>query len=148
MRQIKQIYLTLFSSILLLTGCIVQSQSPASATQQHTSGPQLLNKTAASGETIAVLHSIIVNPDCTSREIATVRVTQPPAHGTTQVIQSEDYPTFAADNSRATCNKIKLPGMFVYYTPSPGFTGSDAMTVETITHSGVDVEYKVFITVK
>jgi hypothetical protein len=112
------------------------------------SGPKLVNVTVAAGTTMELVKTVSANPDCTSKGLNTVRVTQPPMHGTAKVVQRDGYPTFPSNSPLAVCNKTKLPGVFIDYTPADGFTGTDLMTAEALSLSGLDVEWKILITVK
>jgi hypothetical protein len=106
------------------------------------------SKTVAAGTTMRLDFASNVNPDCTSAGLTTIRVTQQPVHGGTRVEQTRDFPRFPPINARFACNKTKVPGMALLYTPASGFTGSDYLAFETISIEGVDREFRVALTVK
>jgi hypothetical protein len=156
-------------AVLLLAGCVSsrtdvavvqQSQSASVGTAPQTrptqqtpqpaqsSGPRIISKNAAAGQTIEIMSINSVNPDCTPDALGTIKITQQPAHGKAVIVARDTYPSFPANNPRAACNKTKVPGLAVDYTPDNGFTGSDLMAVEAFFHSGnKSNEIKVMITV-
>ena len=146
-------HLTLFAFMALsLVSCISRQETAiiqTPAAQARPAGPVMLNKTVLANQTIEVFAMTSVNPDCTPAQLATVRITQQPVHGTAKVTQDQAYPSFPATNTRSSCNKTKTPSVSVKYTPEEGFTGSDLMSVEAFTASGGDTnEIKILITVK
>lgn len=110
--------------------------------------PREFAKTVAAGTTLRLIFSFSVNPDCTSAGLNTVRVTEQPMHGTAHREKTSDFPTFSPSNIRWDCNKTKVPGVALLYTPAPGFSGSDYLGFETISIEGVDREFRVVLTVK
>ena len=145
----------LLSAIMLtsLTGCIFQQNTPpqpnagAVAAAQKTN---IVSKTVLAGKTSSLGGIFTVNPDCTPKEQQPViRVTQQPTHGSLAVVQRPDYPTYPTYSPNAACNKVKVPGTFLDYTPQAGFTGSDVATIEIFfTATGNYAERKLLITVK
>lgn len=139
---------SLFAACLLLTACISHQQAtigPGSAPAQ--SSLRTFNKTVPADATTTVEGLFYPNPDCTSRP-STIHITQQPVHGTAAVVQRDDYPNYPPANPRSACNKTKMQGSFVEYTPQPGFTGSDFMAVELFSDTGQAREEKLSITVK
>ena len=135
----------------LLSGCVLHQNSivlPGGQPATGTTNLGVINKTAPAGVTTSIERLTVFNMDCTPREGMTVRITQPPVHGTAVITQGMDYPTYPPGNPRSACNKTLLPTTYVRYTPSPGFTGSDVMTIEgSIGDVGTAAE-KVLITVQ
>jgi hypothetical protein len=105
-------------------------------------------RTVPAGTTMRLDFAYNINPDCTSGGLTTIRVAQQPVHGDTRVQQARDFPRFPPVNVRFACNKTKVPGMALLYTPAPGFTGSDYLAFETISTEGTDREFRVALTVK
>jgi len=110
--------------------------------------PIIYKKTALAGQTIRVDFAASINPDCTVREIPTVRIVDPPVNGTTQLKEMEDFTSFPAGNPRSVCNKARSRGLEITYTPNPGYLGNDFVSYETIGNDGYDRTIKVAITVK
>jgi len=106
------------------------------------------NRTALAGTTTTMDFAFDLNPDCTVRAMPTIRVLNPPANGTVQVFEKEDFPSFQANNIRFVCNKNRAKGMAVTYTPNPGFAGSDYLEFEIFGSDGADRVIKLTIAVK
>lgn len=71
-----------------------------------------------------------VAPDCSSRGLVRVVVAAWPEHGSAVVGPREDHPAFPPGSPLALCNAAAVPGVGVTYTPAPGFTGTDSLTLE------------------
>lgn len=106
------------------------------------------NRTALAGQTTTMDFVFNLNPDCSVKEIPTIRVTSPPVHGTIQVFEKEDFSSFPQSNIRFECNKKKSKGTAVSYTPNPGYAGGDYLEFEIFSSDGADRTMKVSITVK
>jgi len=79
---------------------------------------------------------VALNADCSSIGDSTIRIVDPPSHGSVAVEQGTDYPEFASNNQRFECNKHEAPGTIVYYTSAPGYVGSDSVKIESISANG------------
>jgi hypothetical protein len=77
-----------------------------------------------------------VKPDCSSRGLPRVTIIQPPAHGTSTVGPREEHPAFPANSPFAACSAALVPSTGVTYTPTLGYSGSDALTIEEVTVDG------------
>ncbi len=140
--------LVLLSAYEMRTNTAVITGLNSDALAQTTNGTHTIMRTALAGKTTNVGGGWDINPDCTVRDMMTTHITQAPVHGTAAVVQRDDFPNYVAGNARSACNKTKIPGVFVDYTPAPGFTGSDLMVFEIIGANGTDNIWKVVITVK
>jgi hypothetical protein len=129
-----------------LTGCIQQRIQPIIQRPIVSSGPMTINKTAVAGATTRIIFASSTNPDCTLRDIPTVRVLAQPLHGSAISLQAQDFGNFTG--TMVACVKVKVSGIAVDYVPAPGYAGPDFMTVETIFSNGVDRTYNVNLTVK
>lgn len=148
------------AAVISLSACTTQQQTMVTSPSaqpgrvivvpaaMRTAGPQILARTVAAGATLRLVFASSVNPDCTSRGLNTVRVTQQPVHGTVRAEEARDFPTFPPNNIRSACNKTKVPGMALLYTPEAGFVGTDYLSLETISIDGGDREFRVALTVK
>jgi dienelactone hydrolase len=108
----------------------------------------IFHRTVPADATATIDFSSSVNPDCSSRGLPTVRITQPPLHGTAKVGERDSYPKFSPGSPYATCNTVKVPGIAVDYTPSIGFTGTDLLTFEVVTTDHQDRIFRVAILVQ
>jgi len=110
--------------------------------------PPVFNKTALAGQTIRIDFTTVLNPDCSVRSIPMIRIVDPPANGTTQIKDAEDFTSYTQANPRSGCNKAKSKGLELTYKPNPGYLGSDYLSYETINTDGYDQTFKIAITVK
>ena len=77
-----------------------------------------------------------VNPDCSPRGLPQVSVAAAPAHGGAAVAPRDEHPAFPQGSPYAACNVGLVPAMGVTYTPAPGYSGNDALTVEEVNVNG------------
>jgi len=110
--------------------------------------PRNVARTVAAGQTATLNFAFAVNPDCSSRGLAKVWVSQDPQHGATQVVTRDGHPSFPAGNPFAQCNAATVPGVAVTYTPSPGFTGSDTLVFEETDVGGRHRAFRIALTVR
>ena len=89
-----------------------------------------------------------VNPDCTSRGLPRLWISQHPAHGTTEVVTRDSHPVFPSGNPLEKCNAASVPGVAVTYTPRPGFAGADILTFEEKDLDGAHRSYRIALTVR
>jgi hypothetical protein len=61
-----------------------------------------------------------------------VRTSEPPQHGILTIENGQGATNFPKDNQRFACNNQKSDGVFVFYQPAPGYTGTDSITVYVI----------------
>ena len=134
---------------LLLTGCFSQQTIIAPGGKTVVGRDRTVSKTVLANQKSMIDRIFSVNPDCTTRDGAiTVRITQPPAHGTVTVSQFSDYPNYPAANPRSACNKQRLPEHLVEYMPQPNFTGADMFSFEVFVDNGQASVNKVMLTVE
>ena len=110
-------------------------------TPQPSQAEKIYNVTVAADHTTTLSSSFAVNPDCTSRGLPTLWVTQQPAHGTAKSLAGEDFPRFAPNSPFAHCSQQKVPVAVIDYTPETGFVGADYLVFEEVT---IDHQHKVF----
>jgi len=144
--------LLLVSAASLLAGCVSRNETAIiaggvrPATAQN--GTFTTTRTVVVGQTSTLDAMWNLNPDCTTRTNPTVRIVEQPVHGTVAINQRTDYPNYPTNNPRSACNKTQQPGVFVDYTPAPGFAGTDIVSFEEISDRGVDRTWKMILTVK
>lgn len=105
-------------------------------------------KFAVSGQPQRLNFFTSLNPDCTLKGLATVRVLSAPNHGQLTVVQGSDYSSFPADSQQYVCNTKKTEGVVVTYVSAPGYFGADAATIEAIFPGGGHKTYEYAISVK
>jgi dienelactone hydrolase len=110
--------------------------------------PRHVNATVPGGKTTTLDMSFAVNPDCSSRGLPKLWITQRPAHGSAQVATRDGHPRFAAGNPYAKCNTASVKVAVVDYTPTSGFTGTDLLGFEEIGLDHRDQAFLIAITVK
>ena len=115
------------TSIVMAAACVLLSTAIAMA--------QTL--TTLSGKPIrAYYHTDTINPDCTTNSQTTMRVSQPPQHGTVQIVRSRVFSNFPAHNVRSACNNRRVTGLVAYYNPQRGYVGTDFFSLEYFTATG------------
>jgi hypothetical protein len=155
------------ASVLALTACITQNQVnqsgtvaaagqsgvPVTRVVRVVPSPQgsvmvhNVSKSMAAGDTISVAGGALINADCSVRKQPILKIIQAPAHGTAQQSSHSEFGRFAPTNPNYACNKVKIPGTYIMYTPNDGFTGTDFIIVDTFL-DGVEIDERVSITVK
>ena len=115
------------TSIVMAAACVLLSTAIAMAQ----------SLTTLSGKPIQVYyHTDTINPDCTTNSQTTLRVAQPPQHGTVQIVRSRVFHSFPANNVRSVCNNRRLTGVVAYYNPQRGYVGTDWFSLEFFTSGG------------
>jgi hypothetical protein len=109
--------------------------------------PKDYARTVAAGQTSTLNFAYAVNPDCTSRGVPKLWVSQAPEHGTTSILSQDGHPAFPPGHPFAKCNVASVPGITVTYTPTPGFAGSDAVTFEETNLDGGHRSFRIALTV-
>ena len=113
---------------------------PAAAQAQHL--------TAISGKPLKLNFANSTNPDCTPVGEMVVRLTQAPQHGRVTISKADDFPSFAKNNVRYTCNKRRVAGTKTVYVSEPGYVGTDSAAIEIIFPTGATARRAYTINVK
>ncbi|MGV3634705.1 MAG: hypothetical protein ACO1NY_10195 [Pseudorhodoplanes sp.] len=95
-----------------------------------------------------VFWSTNINPDCSPLGETVVRINKPAKNGKVEVEDGEGHTSFKPDVQRYKCNEKLLPGKSVFYTPAPGFTGTDQAELEYFMGTGDARKLRLKITVK
>jgi hypothetical protein len=77
-----------------------------------------------------------INPDCTTEGPSTIRVTQPPQHGSVRIARTRGFPTFRPANLRSACNTRRVSGLTAHYVSQRGYLGTDTLSLEFISSRG------------
>jgi hypothetical protein len=64
-------------------------------------------------------------------------VRRDPKHGKIAIENDTGFMNFREGNPRAECNKRRSDGVAVIYEPEPGYTGTDSISLDAISASGV-----------
>ncbi len=110
--------------------------------------PRDYARTVPAGQMSRLNFAYAVNPDCTSRGLAKISVTQSPEHGSAAVLTQDGHPTFPPGHPFAKCNVLTVPGVSVTYTPEPGFMGSDTVTFDETNVDGGRRSFRITLTVQ
>jgi hypothetical protein len=87
----------------------------------------------ASDGVLRLAHFASVNPDCTSRGITVVRVTDAPAHGTARIRRDKGFTTF---RKQQQCDDRRVDGTTVEYRPEHRYLGPDKVGLDIIFPTG------------
>jgi dienelactone hydrolase len=123
-------------------------RASAQATAGHTSQARHVDATVLGGKTTTLDMSFAVNPDCSSRGLPKLWITQSPVHGSARVATRDDHPRFAPGSPYAKCNASSVQVAVVDYTPANGFAGADVLGFEEIDLDHRDRVFLIAITVK
>jgi hypothetical protein len=110
-------------SVALLTSLMIASEAEA----------QTEIKAVASGTVLRLAHFASVNPDCTSRGVTVVRVTDAPTHGAVQIRRERSFTTF---RKQQQCDDQRVDGTTVEYRPERGYLGPDRVGLDVIYPTG------------
>jgi hypothetical protein len=99
----------------------------------------------ASGRSVVLNFVHSINPDCSSAGDPDVRLVKAPEHGVVAIVSGEGFANYAKDNVRAKCNGKRVHGVNVSYKSSPGYTGTDAFELLSMSPTGFawEIVYRV-----
>jgi dienelactone hydrolase len=103
--------------------------------------PRVVQKTVRMNVASSLGGFFAVNPDCSSKGLPMVSISEAPTHGTVVVGPRAQHPAFPPGNPYATCNAAMVPAIGLTYTPVPDYSGGDRLTIEETT---VDGKHEVF----
>ncbi|HYP63261.1 MAG TPA: hypothetical protein VEQ16_05200, partial [Acidocella sp.] len=143
--------------IATLAGCVLPPPAPPPNSHPQvsiTNGGSLItiNNTmiAAAGQTVRIgfLHDH-QNPDCSLAvgQHPILDVTTQPAHGSLSQQQTEDFPTYPANNPLSKCNQARIAGTLFTYTPQTGYSGTDQFSYQIFTSTGQELVTNTAVTV-
>jgi hypothetical protein len=90
---------------------------------------------------IAVFANIL--PNCTSGQLPSVRLKQPPVNGTVTVKQARMRTTNVKQ-----CLAVEVPAFVAFYRSSPGFSGQDSVLIEVVSSDGKTQIQHITVTVE
>ena len=88
-----------------------------------------------------------VNPDCTPRGLPDLTIVKPPAHGAAIVSPVDAHPAYPP-GPYAACNTLAVPAIGMRYTPGPGYSGADSLTLDQVDADGRRQTIRVLLTVR
>jgi hypothetical protein len=109
---------------------------------------ETVTRVVASGANERLGFFTTLNPDCTTKAIATVRVVKPPEHGKLDTAIGINYPNYSKDHSRYKCNQHRVKGVQVNYRPADKYVGEDAFDLLVIWPQGFAWELHYDISVR
>jgi hypothetical protein len=88
-----------------------------------------------------------LQPDCTSRGNADIRVTKQPEHGSTEITPAINLPTYPKEHARYKCNEHKVKGVEVNYKSAEKYVGDDAFDLLVLFPGGFawEVHYDISV---
>ncbi|PZM08615.1 hypothetical protein CPY51_28490 [Rhizobium tubonense] len=66
-----------------------------------------------------------LNPDCSLLTVPNEKITQPPLHGSVQVVKGTVFSHYKSP-PLSKCNSRPVVGVVEYYTSKPGYAGTDS----------------------
>jgi hypothetical protein len=111
-------------------------------THQVVPGPPSSTQTGQARRIATVDHKLLLDflysldPDCSSKGFAVVRVIEEPKNGKLATEEGTGFPNFAKDNPRHECNTRRIDGVSIFYEPNSGFIGPDSIVLDVIFPSG------------
>ncbi|MEH3035778.1 MAG: hypothetical protein PGN23_04670 [Sphingomonas adhaesiva] len=130
---------------VLLTGALTATAAAAQTYVVHQISPTQqprgmqsihLSKVSTDGQKIRLWMSTMVNPDCTPSGTITSALIDTPRHGRADIVDDAVFPNYMPPNPRVACDRVKVPGKVVYYTPDPGFRGHDHVVFQNANSDG------------
>jgi hypothetical protein len=77
-----------------------------------------------------------ISPDCKPSGRVGLKLISAPAHGTIEFRDGLDFPNFPTSDVRSRCDIAKMPSRQVWYTPAPGFIGTDTLELDIVWPTG------------
>ncbi len=104
--------------------------SPSSCTTTSDSFRQKSKSiTALSGEKTKIGQTWHINDDCSHADYPATHIVEQPKHGRLQIVHEPVFP--GATGKLAKCRTVKVGGVVGYYTPEPGYIGSDRFVLRS-----------------
>jgi|SRR5689334_2991174 hypothetical protein len=90
----------------------------------------------------------LVNSDCSSGTLPTLRFVTSPKNGTTRTEEMTIPIDRPATDTRASCNGKPVQALGIFYKPNSGYTGADSVIVDVDFHLGNVRRFTYKITVR
>jgi hypothetical protein len=102
----------------------------------------------ASGVPLRVWHFSSLNIDCSPFGEVIVRIVKTADHGSVTARAGNGYSNYGQANPRYNCNFKPTSGVNAVYSPKPGYTGPDSVSVDVFYPAGVEQQYTSTLIVK
>lgn len=103
---------------------------------------------ALSGERTKMGQSYNLNADCTAATMPSIKLVQPPAHGSVEFVSEKIFSHYATGAAQIRCNSRRSPGKSEYYTSNSGYSGKDMYKVRVSYGEGTIKDVTVNINVR
>jgi hypothetical protein len=87
--------------------------------------PQTVTVIVPPRKTSTINFSTYLDRDCRVVAPTVAAIGKQPEHGTAKILDRQDYPRYPFSSAHAACNKIRVAGIALDYTPGPNFVGTD-----------------------
>lgn len=132
----------------VLAGCLTSSLSIAAVAQTFEvrqvapasplKGARTIHLSKVSlGQKIRLWSATMINPDCTASGTIVSQILDTPRHGHADISDESFYPNFTPPNPRVACDRQKVPGKVIFYTPDADFHGHDRVVFENANSDGI-----------
>jgi hypothetical protein len=127
-----------------------EAAAPPTATAPAPAPPAItvVSRVAIADKPLQLAFLYDMNPDCSVIGVPTVRIVEQPKSGKATIENGTGFPAFPASNPRSKCNQSRSDGAIISYTPDPGYTGADSITVDIIYPDGSAAKRRYAIEVK
>jgi hypothetical protein len=109
------------STTLVLSGCAGLPDPTAKVRETKA--------TAVSGKRTKISSTAHIKADCEFAGYPYTAAIKQPAHGKIEVVHEEVRVHYPKDGPGYVCSGKPVQGNAVYYTPDPGYTGTDQFTI-------------------
>ena len=89
-----------------------------------------------------------VSHACRSLGPVTINLVAPPQHGALSTARGSARPQFGPSSAYAACDRLRVPGLQIYYRSEPGYTGPDSWVVERVTPTGEARQFRIHVSVR
>ncbi len=133
----------LFRAAVLATTCALSAVGAAFAAEP----PIVVKRETEAGKEVLVRGFAEFDASCSLVRVQTVSVVAPPLHGS---VESRPGPVVIGPNwvGGGNCVGTTLQGVNVFYAPAPGFSGSDAFSLDVRYSKRRIVRAEVAVTVR
>ena len=118
-------HLIFAAAVLSLSSCTTTS---GSYRQQN------LSITTRSGVKTLVAKNWHINDDCSQIDYPEITIIEQSRHGRLEIIREPLFPKLVGKQSK--CAEVKVNGVVAYYTPHPGYVGSDRLIIHSPYEAG------------
>ena len=137
MKSSRSLTLTLASAFVTLA-MVPASAAPISS----------VYKVVRSGALAPMGFHYYLEGGCRSPGPVVINLVTPPRNGEISEGPRRGRPSYSAGSRLATCNRITVRGLEVYYRSVPGYTGPDSYVVERVFPNGDAQRFRIDLSVR